>query len=223
MRRLQRPLLRCGIFASALFCATDVLAGTMRPGYNFATQSMSVLSAPGAPTRLLVLPLDLAANLLVVAFGIGVWRSAGQKRSLRAIGGLLVATAVLQSVAVAFFPFRPAQPTSTIANKMNVALMAPSIAGWFLAVALAAVPFRNWFRFCSIGLLGAWLVEDVLATAGASLFISAGHPGSMVGIQERSMAYGVYAWLILLALVQLRAGQTHRSDVTGLRAAIAGR
>jgi hypothetical protein len=203
--QVRRLLLVSGIFASVLTYATDLIAGTMRPAYNFARQSASVLSAPDAPTRAVVLPLDLLADGLVVACGVGVWLSAGRRRSLRAIGGLLVASAVLQAVAVAFFPFRPAQPASRMANKLNVAFMAPSIVGWFLIVVLGAMPFRNWFRFFSVGLLAVWLVEDVLATAGASLFVAGGQSGSMVGLQERSMAYGFYAWLALLACVCLRA------------------
>jgi hypothetical protein len=215
--RLRRLLLVSGIFASILTYATDLIAGTMRPGYNFARQSASVLSAPDAPTRALVLPLDLVADGLVVACGVGVWLSAGRRRSLRTIGGLLVASAVLQAVAVAFFPFRPAQPASTVANKLNVALMAPSIVGWFLIVVLGAVPFRNWFRFFSVGLLAAWFVEDVLATAGASLFVAGGQPGSMVGLQERSMAYGFYAWLALFAYLRFRTVRSQR-DLAGVRA-----
>jgi hypothetical protein len=203
---LQRLLLACGVFGPVVLFATDLFAGMARPGYNFVIQSASVLGAPGAPTRPVVVGLDLVADVLVMAFGVGVWISAGNRRTLRVIGGLLVMTVMLQMVALAFFPFHPGESTSGYANTMNVALMAPSIVGWFLAIAVGAVAFQSWFRFFSIALLVALLVEDVLTTAGASLFVSGGHPGSLVGIQERAMAYGFYVWMAVLALIQLRKG-----------------
>lgn len=202
---LQRALLLCAIGAGVVTGAIDLIAGALRPGYNFAFQSISVLSAPGAPTRPFVLGFDLVVDALVIAFAVGLWLSAGQKHAIRALAGLLVSAAVLQSVAVVLFPYHPDEPSSSFANTMNVALMAPSIVGWFLAIVLGAVAFRNWFRWFSISLLVALLVEDFLATAGASLFVAGGHPGSLVGFQERANVYGFYTWVALLALVQLGA------------------
>jgi hypothetical protein len=82
---LQKALLVCGILAAFLYGGTDILAGLLRTGYRFDSQSASILSASGTATRLFVLPLLLVADLLLAAFAIGVWFSAGRTWGLRVI------------------------------------------------------------------------------------------------------------------------------------------
>jgi len=53
------------------------------------------LSAIGAPTRPLWVPLGIAYTLLVTAFGWGVWAWARRKRPLRVVGGLMIASGVI--------------------------------------------------------------------------------------------------------------------------------
>ena len=202
---VQIALLVCGVVAAVVSAAADLIASAARPGYNLASQSASVLTEPGAPTRTFVVGYNLTVGLLVIAFAIGLWLSAGRKRFLRVIAGVLVIAAMLQGVAVVLYPFHPGEPNSSPANTINVALMAPSVAGWFLAIALGAVAFKSWFRWFSVSLLVALFVEDFLTTAGASWFVAGGSAGSLVGIQERASGYGFYAWLALLSLVQVRA------------------
>ena len=85
----RKLLFFCGILSSLLYVGTDVL-GTMRlEGYSFTSQTVSELSAIDAPSRPLVVPLFLTYSVLVIAFGLGVWGSAGRKRALRVTAGLL--------------------------------------------------------------------------------------------------------------------------------------
>jgi hypothetical protein len=53
------------------------------------------LDAIDAPTRPLVVPLFVTYSLLVIALGLGVWRSVGRKRALRFVADLLVGKEVL--------------------------------------------------------------------------------------------------------------------------------
>ncbi len=46
----RQILLWCGVLAPLLHMATDQLKGRLLQGYRFAAQSMSELSASGAPT-----------------------------------------------------------------------------------------------------------------------------------------------------------------------------
>src|SRR5947207_959460 len=91
----RRSLLVCGIMSSLLYVAMNVFVAMQWEGYSSASQTVSELSAIGAPTRPLWVPLGIAYTLLVTAFGWGVWASAHQNRPLRAAGGLLVAYGVL--------------------------------------------------------------------------------------------------------------------------------
>jgi hypothetical protein len=64
-------------------------------GHSSASQTVSELSAIGAPTRPLWVLLGIAYTLLVTAFGWGVWQSARRNRPLRVVGGLMVAYGVI--------------------------------------------------------------------------------------------------------------------------------
>ena len=201
--RMSRFFLVCGILSSLLYVGTDILAGMLLEGYHFASRSASELSAFGASTRPLVLPLELAADVLLIAFALGVWISAGN-RALRVTAGLLAANAITALVAIAFFPMHPGEAVSTFANTMNVVLMGVSVLFLLGAMVFGAVAYRNWFRFYSIGTFLVFFVEDILATLGSPQAI-AGQPGPLVGIQERTMIYGCLLWVVVLAIVLLRA------------------
>src|SRR5574341_2440544 len=95
MKRLRKVLLVCGILSSLLYVATDILGAMRWEGYSCASQAVSELSAIGAPSRPLVVPLFLTYSVLVIAFGFGVRASAGRKRSLRVVAGLLVGYGVV--------------------------------------------------------------------------------------------------------------------------------
>jgi hypothetical protein len=100
---LRKFLLICGILSSLVYIGTDIFAGTLWEGYSFTSQTISELSAIGAPTRPLVIPLFSAYAALKVAFGLGVWViAAGRRRSLQLIGELLVGEGVVSLVAPIF-------------------------------------------------------------------------------------------------------------------------
>ena len=76
----RQALLVCGILSSLLYIAMTVLVAMQWEGYSSASQTISELSAIGAPTRSLwVLPAAVY-TVLVTAFGWGVWKSAGRIR-----------------------------------------------------------------------------------------------------------------------------------------------
>ena len=82
-------LLVCGILSSVLYVAADIIAAMSWRSYSYTSQSISELFAIGSPTRWIFALVPYTS--LVVAFGIGVWWSAGRKRALRTTGLLLVA------------------------------------------------------------------------------------------------------------------------------------
>jgi hypothetical protein len=66
-------LLACGVLASLFYAAMLVVVPMRWEGYSSASQTVSELSAIGAPTRSLWVALAVVYTLLLVAFG---WRSA---------------------------------------------------------------------------------------------------------------------------------------------------
>ena len=198
---MEKVLLACGIFASFLYVGTDILAGLLKKGYRFDSQSGSVLSAFGTATRPFVLPLMLVAYILFIAFAAGVWFSADRNLAMRLTAGLLAGYALFSMLAVAFFPAHLDEALNTRANTLNVIISAVSVLLFLLAIGFGASANRDWFRYYSIGTLLVFLVLAVFRLSG----VIPVPPGqSLVGVQERTMMYAELLWLVLQAVVLLR-------------------
>jgi Protein of unknown function (DUF998) len=210
---LQKILLSCGILAPLLYLGTDWLAGRLLKGYSFAAQSSSELSAAGSPTRSLVVSLTLVASVLMTAFGVGVWRAAGQAFPPRVVAGFVIGNAVLGLVATLFFPTRFGErPTF---GSMGVILMFLSVVCFVLAMVFGAAVFSGWLRILSIGIPASYILLAVLrfATAASS---SSGEAVSMIGAQERTMAFSFLFWVMALALYLLLLSSKRVDSASGI-------
>lgn len=99
----RKLLLACGVLSSLLYVvANDIIAAMRIPGYSRISQPISELSATYAPSRPVLVPLIVLYEVLLIAFGAGVWQSAQGKRLLRVASGLIMAFGVVGLVS---FPF----------------------------------------------------------------------------------------------------------------------
>jgi hypothetical membrane protein len=203
---LRNILLICGILSSLLWVATDTLAGMLWEGYSFTDQAVSELSAIGAPTRPLVVPLLLVHDVLVIAFGLGVWRYS-RKRAQRFVGGLLVGYAVVGLVGLPF-PIHQRGAEATFTDTMHSALTGVTVLLILLAMGFGAIAYGKRFRLYSIGtlltilILGAGLGFVAGAQIAAQGVIA---PPQWFGLIERINIYGFMSWVVVLAIVLLRA------------------
>src|SRR5687768_9149420 len=101
----RRALLVCGIVSTLLYFAIDAFGALSYPGYDYAAQTISEMSAVGAPTRFLLAPLYLIYTLLLLAFAFGVGASAGERRGVRMAANLLAGVGLVGLV-LAFFPMQ---------------------------------------------------------------------------------------------------------------------
>jgi Protein of unknown function (DUF998) len=205
LSRVRRPLLICGIAASLLYGA--MIWVISYPGYSPISQTVSELSAWGVSTRSLWMVLGTLYEALMVAFGLGVWAAAEAKRSLRIAGGLLLAYSSLGLV----WPFAAmhqreilAAGGETLADTAHLVLAAVTVALMFAAIAFGAAAFGWWFRLYSISTILVLLTFGALTGANASR-IAANLPTPWAGLWER-INIGVFLlWVVVLALVLLRA------------------
>lgn len=197
---LPAVLLVCGIYAALLYTAMLFFVPMAWEGYSSESQTVSELSALGAPTRPLWVTLGLVYTALVVAFGWGVRRSAGSSRHLRVAGGLIVASGAIGL----FWPpmhLRGAEPTLT--DTLHIAV---AIAWNVLAVAtvvLAAAALGGRFRLYSGATLAIFLVFGAL-TGLEGPRIAANLPTPWVGVWERILVAAWLLWTVVLAVVLLR-------------------
>src|ERR687885_1607412 len=140
-------LLVCGIFAPLLYISTDILAGTLYAGYSFTSQAVSELFAIGAPTSHLVVPLFTIYDVLLIAFALGIWVSAGRNVTLRIMALMMVGNSVNGLMLSNFFPMHMRSVEPTFTDTMHAILATNPFV--LLTVGLGIAAFRNWFRVYS--------------------------------------------------------------------------
>jgi hypothetical protein len=209
--KVHQALLACGMLYALLYpIANDVIAATMYDGYSRTSQAVSELSAVGATPRGLLTAVSPLFVLLLIAFGVGIWRSALGKRSIRIAGALVVAHGVMSLLWV-FAPMSDrdviAAGGATAADTMHLVLAAGT--GLFVAayVATLAIGFGWTFRLYSVLTLATALVFGRLSAQVQQ--IEAGDPTPYMGLLER---VGLAAWLLWLAVASVALLRRNRDQ-----------
>lgn len=213
---IKKLLLCCGVLSSLLYAAIVIVTPLYWPDYNSAAQTISELSAIGAPTRTLWIWLCLPYTLLMIAFAYGVWRFAGQNRPLRIAGALLLAYGALGFV----WPFAPmhlretlAAGKATFSDTLHIALGVVTELLFLLALGFAAAAFGKGFRLYSVGTFAALLIFGILTFMGAP-GVGANQPTPLIGLWERINIGLFLLWVIVLAIALLREGSYNIKSAT---------
>jgi len=203
---LKQILLICGILSSLLYAA--MMITIQYEGYSLTSQVPSELSAIGAPTRSLWIPLGFVYTVLMIAFGLGVWVSDGSNRALRVVGGLLLFT---YGVLAFVWPFAPmhqrevlAAGGGTFADTLHVILGMLTVLSNLLIIGFGAAAFGKRFRFYSIVTIIILLVFGTLTGLGSPR-IQANLPTPWVGVWERITILAFLLWLVVLAIILLKS------------------
>jgi hypothetical protein len=197
----RKALLACGVASSLLYVAMNVCVAMQWEGYSSAAQTVSELSAVGAPTRPLWVGLAFGYTALVIAFGFGVLASAGRRRPLRIVGGLLIAYGLTGLV----WPFAPMHQRSVLAvgggnlsDAMHIALTMVTIPLMLLAMGFGAAALGRRFRLYSIAIMVLQVAFGILVGSDAPR-ISANLPTPLIGVWERIDIGLFLAWVVVLA------------------------
>jgi hypothetical protein len=184
--------------------------------YSSASQTVSELSAIDAPTRPVWVPLGIAYTLLLTAFGWGVWRSAEASRSLRFLGGLLIAHGLL---GLWWPPMHQREVLAagggTLTDTLHIVWSIVTVLLMMLSIGFGATVFGKRFRNYSISTMLMLLVFGVLAGMDAPN-LEANLPTPWLGVWER-ISIGVdMLWVAALSIALLRVGEgAHGSAFAG--------
>ena len=206
----RKILLICGILSSLLYVALNIIVPMQWPAYNSASQTVSELSAIGAPTRMLWIWLCFPYTLLVIAFAWGVWKSGGRNRHLRVAGCLMIAYGALGVI----WPFAPMHLRETLAaggktfsDTVHIALGVVTEVLYLLALGFAASALGKRFRIYSISTFIVLLTFGVLTFLDAP-GIATNQPTPLIGVWER-INIGVFLlWVVVLAIRLWRVRDT---------------
>jgi hypothetical protein len=205
-----KALLVCGILSSLLYVGTDILAAMQYEGYSYINQAISELSAIGAPTRPLWVAMGFLYNPLVIAFGIGVWLSAGPKRSLRVAGIFLIVYGAL-GLSAFLFPMNLREAEKTLTDTMHIILTGVTVLLTVLFIGFGSGARGKAFRLYSIATILTLLVFGALAGMQGPR-IGAGLPTPWFGVIERVCVYSPLLWIMVLTIVLLRAQDAAPQD-----------
>jgi hypothetical membrane protein len=200
-QRAVRALLAASVAAVVVYGVGDLVSGLLYDGYSFRDQAISELSALGSPVRPLMVAVIVLHNLLLVAFGVGVWRAA-DRRGLRWVGGLIVAVGVSGLPTHTVFAMSSRWLEPGLNDTMHQIFTGVFLLFVVPAIVSAAVAYRGWFRSYSI----ATLIVLVGFGAAAS-FAFRGieeNATAWAGGFERVNAYAYFAWLVVLAVTVMR-------------------
>lgn len=197
---MRKLLLACGIVSSLVYLAANIAGAMMWRDYSSASQTVSELSAIGAPSRSVVYPLGLAYDGLLMAFAAGVWQSAGDKRGLRVTALLL---ALIGAMGLFWPPMHLRGNVATLTDTMHIVFAAIVAPLTLLAIGFGATAFGKRFRLYSI----ATLVVQLAFGAWAGLQgprIASNLPTPWLGVAERINIFGYLAWVVALTIGLLR-------------------
>ena len=204
---LRKTLLVCGILSSMLYAAMMVVVAQQWPGYSSASQTISELSAIGAPTRSLWLVARRRLHRARDRLRLGrleIGRSTSV--SLRISGGLILGYGSLGLL----WPFAPmhlrdalAAGGSTLSDTLHIALSSVTVLLMFFAIGFGGAAFGKRFRAYSAATLVILLTFGVLTFFDAPR-VAANLPTPWIGVWERVNVGVFLLWIVVLAIVLLR-------------------
>lgn len=188
------------------------------PGYSYVDQTISELSAQGAPTRIFMMVLSgIPYTVLMLAFGVGVWRAARGRHAGRIAGALLAAEAVWGFVGGIVFPMATreiiAAGQDTLRNQLHAWYGLGMPIFFLLSVGFGSRLLGTRFRYFSYGIILVTLVSGLVMSMQTGA-MTANEPTPWMGLEERVTAYAPILWIAILATGLLRSGAVGERGAT---------
>lgn len=195
----------CGMASAVLYAVINVIVPLQWPEYNSATQTVSELSAVGAPTRFLWIVLSAPYTFLSIAFAIGMRKAAADNWKLHLAGSLLIVYGFLGVL----WPLAPMHLRETLASgggtftdTMHLTLGAVTEVIYLIALGISAAALGKGFRVFSITTFILLMLFGVLTFLEAPN-VSRNLPTPFIGLLERINIGLFLLWVCVLSVILL--------------------
>ncbi len=206
-KAVRKLLLISGLLSSLIYVIANVICVLQYEGYNVASQTVSELSAIGAPTRQLWVSLMIPYSLLGIAFGFGIWRSNSLNLHSKTVGILFIAYAVIGF----FWPPMHMRETlaaggGTISDTLHIVFTIVAVPMMMFIIGLSVSAFGRGFRLFSLVALGVMIVTGIITGIDGPK-ISANLPTPWIGIWERICIAAYILWVAVLSIGKAKTDQ----------------
>jgi hypothetical protein len=196
----------------AVYIFMDVAASLAYGGYSYMDQTISELSAIGAPTRPFWLAMSVVYQALAFAFAVGVLAIGAGGRRVQLVGWLLLTSA---SVGLLWW-IAPMHQRETLAaggdtwqDTMHLVLGGASSALFFGMIGIGAFAFGWRFRLYSFTTIGLMLVFGMLMNAQVGA-VADNDATPLLGVWERISVEGAMLWEAAFAAMLFWQARTQR-------------
>ena len=190
--------------SAIVYLAANMIVPAQWDAYDWTSQTVSELSAIGAPTRALWMSLVIPYGILLTAFGFGVRLSADMHRGLRNAGTLIAAAGIIG------FTWPPmhlrevlAAGGGTLTDTMHIVYTAVNALLMFGAMGFSMSAFGKPYRVYCIATAIVELGFGVM-TGIQSASMQANLPTPWMGVWERISILAMISWVAVFAVAMLR-------------------
>lgn len=211
----RNVLLLSGLFSSLVYTAINVAVPLTWVEYSIVNQTVSELSAIGAPTRALWIVLVLPYIVLIAAFGWGVLVSAGSNRRLRTVGWLIL---VYSAFSLYWPPMHQREVLAagggTLTDTLHLVWAGVTVLLFVLIMGFGAIAL-GW-KFCAYTIASVVILTVCgILTSLSAPNVGANLPTPWIGVWERANIGVFLLWVAVLSvsLTRLEAKATFPASV----------
>jgi hypothetical membrane protein len=199
-RARYRPLLLSGILGSLVFIFNVALGGIITPGYSHLRHAVSELTQAGAQHIVLLSAIFVLSAVLMLVFGVAVYRYHPHSHRRVALGGIFIALYAVQAVLLAtVFPQDPIGAPMTTPGTLHLVFVGLSALCIVAAILLigygvdaSAFHWRG-FRLYSL------LSLAVMLSSGACTPLLIANNIPLLGVVERMTQLAYLQWFVVFA------------------------
>ena len=201
---MKKKLLMCGTLSSLFYIAMNVFIPLLFEGYSYSSHTVSELSAIGAPTRHIWVPLAFVYMLLFAAFGFGVLKISNGNRHLRTLAIIIFAYCIWN-----FYwpPMHQRGTLPSLTDTLHIVWSFVTVILMMLMMGFGAAAFGNKFRFYTIATMILLMGFGYLTGLDAPK-IPDNLPTPLLGIRERILIGLFMFWVMVLSIMLLRRETT---------------